>query len=245
MAQTTIRKFISPIPILIVFACFLIGCSQKKETPESQIKLQLPKGWYLSINNSDIAYLQASEKTSAYRIQFDRAGTQKEDRYYIQIAESIYPNQSQLSRALGQKVQERWYFERRWWSEEYINNRVPYSLTADTVNYYIEKYKEAKKMIKSENIEGIKQGNKNRVHYSYTARVFREVNTAGKKQLRVELKMKWYQFCGQPCGWGFEKKREVIFSGKKRVTKIIGDEVGPKWVSTPENPYAPDQWITF
>ena len=95
----------------------------------------------------------------------------------------------------------------------------------------------------------------NRIEFSYTAKVFKagaissDSKPSGKRidegPVRVELKMRWFEYCGEPCGWGFEKTREVFFSSKTRITRVTGDGVTKKWVSEKKKPFQDDQWVTF
>ncbi len=241
--QTLLKSLI--IFIVVVAA----GCSKTVPT-----KISIPKGWYLSINNSNIELSKANEEKNGYRLYFDRTNSIKDADYYVRIAEGIYPNQDVIIKSDKSKSKY-WYFDRSWWFEKYKNHLIPYSVTGDTVNYYIAKYKHFKEKLKKSNKnEEWKASSLNRIEFQYTASAVEEglatetsdhQNGEPAKRVRVTLIMRWYKFCGQPCGWGFEKKREVVFDGKKKVVSVHGDGFTKKWISTKQTPYAPDQWIRY
>ena len=221
-------------------------------------KIILPRGWFLSQNNSKVTLIKAEEKKPGYTLLFDRSNDFKEAAYYVHLAESIYPEKFKIqsTEKISDSKLNSWYFDRLWWFEEYRDYRIPYSITGDTVNFYILKYRNFKQRLRKLSSGGSDfSGTQNRVEFLYTAKVVGNMqsNAEGtsveaknvEMPVRVILTMRWFEYCGQPCGWGFEKSREVIFASKKRIAEIKGDGFTQKWVSTKENPYAKDQWITF
>ncbi|MCP4754319.1 MAG: hypothetical protein GY866_25830 [Proteobacteria bacterium] len=221
----------------------------------------MPKGWYLSLTNSNVGLIKAKEEKPGYKIYFDRSNDFEEAAYYLRIAEAIFPKRSRILSPKNPSYKQAkkfggWYFERLWWFEEYKNSRIPYSLTGDTVVYFIDQYKTFKNQLKKNRSANLwKASNKNRVEFYYTAKVFQSNQATSDAStdeeanpdtsIRVILTMKWYNYCGQPCGWGFEKSREIVFSDRNTVIKINGDGFSPKWISSSQNPYAPNQWITY
>ena len=235
-----------------LLSLLLTGCTQHNPAKRASV-IEVPQGWFLSANNSSVTYLQAKEEKQGYKIDFKRTSMEDDDAYYIQIAESIFPNRKKI-RQVEQNGQIGWYFERKWWFKEHLGYRIPYALTGDTVNFYLKKYQMFKKELKHRRALNPRvRDYKDRVEFSYIAKVIREQGSAQAKApqgsqrdiLRVQLKMKWYLFCGQPCGWGFEKTREVIFSGRNKIIEIRGDGASPVWISSPETRYAPHQWISM
>lgn len=239
---------------LFLFLCLSLSCSSKSsKSPTSETKdpipFSIPNGWYLSLNNSKIRLIQALEEKKAYKISFERPNKNEDDLYYIRIAESIYPQRKKVLKAVANPG-DSWFFERLWWYEEFKEYLIPYALTSDTVNYYVVRYKKVKSSIKDELAHSQSKGsNKRRLEFSYSAKILDEGSVALSDQIvpqkRVVLRMRWYEYCGQPCGWGFEKSREIVFAGKRTVLSISGDGPTMKWTSSSQTPYGPNQWIRF
>ncbi len=92
--------------------------------------------------------------------------------------------------------------------------------------------------------EGV--GESNRIEFAYSAEVFGvDKDSSADRPVRVVLKMRWFEFCGEPCGWGFEITRAVYFDSKTRISRITGDGPIKKWVSKKNKPFQDGQWITF
>jgi hypothetical protein len=228
----------------------LMSCSStEKKAKEENAGMLIPAGWYLSLYNSSVSYEKAEEKKKGYSILLDRTSDLKDAGIYLKLAESIYPKREVIEKSIT-APEENWFFERLWWYEKHKDFLVPFALTADSVNYYINKYKETKNQIKKMNaVQSGKGSSLRRVEFSYTTKVKDEgdmiIGGVSVPKIRVIMEMKWYDYCGQPCGWGFVKKREVVFAGKAKVLSISGDGPVKKWVSTKEEPYGPNQWIRF
>ncbi len=211
--------------------------------------MTIPSGWYLSKYNSAVLYKKAEEKKEGYSIYLERMSDMKDGEYYLRMAESIYPSREIIEKAI-KSPENNWFFERLWWYDKHLEFLIPFALTGDSINYYVEKYRTAKEEIKKMNQGLTEKGSAlRRIEFSYTAKIKDEGETmvGGEivPKIRVLMEMKWYDYCGQPCGWGFKKQREVVFAGKMRVLSIRGDGPTGKWISTKENPYGPDQWIRF
>lgn len=240
---------IGPGTIVFVVCMTIIStCSSSSSSAKKRV-IRVPKGWYLSLNNSNVDVIKAREEKKGYTLNIDRPNDPKDNLHYISVAEALYPEHSKILDPNDKEVKN-WYFERIWWHEKYRDHPIPYSLTADTINYYIDRYKKKKKEIKELlAIPSTKGSNVDRIELIYIATVSEEgsVNIDGDTlpKIRVSIDMKWYEYCGQPCGWGFEKSRQVVFAGKYRVIEIAGDGFTEKWRSTKENPYGPNQWIRF
>lgn len=236
---------------LLILLVTLSSCTKHST---SKKEFFLPKGWFYSHTNSGVKLLQAAEEKELYHLNFDRKGEQPEDAYYIQTAEALFPTQEKIRSNARIKVKS-WYFERLWWGDEHKGFRIPFSITGDAVIYYIEKYKEFKEKFKSYSKEKVwNKGIGERVKFKYTATVDREfelphrlstLKRNDEKPIRVTLNLEWYYYCGQPCGWGFEQKREVIFLSKNKIASISGDGKARMWDSKNDNLFAPDQWITY
>lgn len=227
--------------VIFALGLFYTSCIPGNE-PVKKDKISVPQGWYLSWHNSGVGLKQAEEKKTAYSLKFDRSVEGEEAEYYIRIAEAIYPNRSKIPNRSKLSL---WYFERLWWFEEYKNFRVPFSLTGDAVNYYIKKYKSQKKILQQMSSEE-DSGESNRIEFVYKAEVIGLSKEASSNQaVRVVLKMRWFQYCGEPCGWGFEKTREVFFDSRTQISRISGDGTVKKWISEKKKPFQDDQWITF
>ncbi len=243
------RVYIIAQLILLINLLTLHGCSGNNPASEKW-EIAVPKGWYLSLNNSQVNLLKAKEKKNSYSLFLDRTENIEDANYYIHIAESIYPDRNKIQ-TLTHLETNHWYFERLWWFEEYKNMLIPYAITGDTVNFYIEKYKQRKEKIKNKETKNEWKGsNKNRIEFSYTANIVEEGtytddNGNQQQKIRVIMQIRWYEYCGQPCGWGFEKRRDIVFMGKNRVVQVIGDGIISKWISTHQQPYAPEQWIKY
>lgn len=246
-------KRLLPLTITLLVAILIqIGCTAKKQNHHKIV--HIPRGWFLSNNNAGVKLLKAAENKTFYTLNFNRIPKNPDDYYYIEIAESIFPTQKKIRAATHVKLTN-WYFERLWWSDEHNEYRIPFSITGDTIVYYIDQYKAFKEKYRGYTANQIwNQGVKERIKFNYTATVTRDFemprgfkNFSGKKEkpVKVTLHLLWYYYCGQPCGWGFEQTREVIFLSKDRVVRIHGDGKTRKWISTITEPYAPDQWITF
>lgn len=234
--------------LLLFWACTSQPRTSSPPEQETQA-LSMPPGWYLSINNSDIDLVQAEEDKKAYSIHFNRELFPKQVAYFIRLAESIYPDRDKVLTAAGDEGAS-WFFERIWWFKTYKDNRIPYALTADAIAYYINRYKSFKAEIKKEIAQASGRGsNQRRVEFSYSASIVDEgsVIRQGRTlpRYRVVMQMKWYEYCGQSCGWGFTKNREIVFEGKYTIKSIYGDGPTGLWISTEETPYGPDQWIRF
>lgn len=243
------------ILVIFIIPLFLLSstaCTSKKYPTRNNVRL--PKGWFLSNNNSGVKLLKASEKKEIYSLSFNRSTENPDDYYYIQTAEAIFPTQKKIRSSTNIKLSN-WYFERLWWEEEYKGFRIPYSITGDAVIYYIDQYKTFKEKFKQYTQDLIwNQGIGERVKFQYTATVNRDfelpnylsnLKQNGDEPVKVTLHLLWYYYCGQPCGWGFEQKREVIFLSKNKIVDVHGDGTARKWVSSKESPFAPDQWITY
>lgn len=235
-----------------LFILSLTACTSKQQLRQDNVRL--PKGWFLSNNNTGVKILKASEEKEIYRLNFDRSTENPDDIYYIQTAEALFPTQKKIRSSTNIKLTN-WYFERLWWGDEYKGFRIPYSITGDAVIYYINQYKAFKQKFKQYPKDFIwNQGTGERVTFQYTATVNREFNIpiylsdlkqSDDEPVKVTLHLLWYYYCGQPCGWGFEQKREVIFLSKNKIVEVRGDGTAQKWVSTKAKPFAPDQWITY
>lgn len=228
---------------------------------ETNQTITVPAGWFLSWHNSGVALMKAEEKKPTYSLLFDRTNDVKDAEYYLRVAEAIYPDRSKIYPKRNSTKQENaeitsWYFERLWWFEEHKHYRVPYALTGDAVNYYIRMYKAFKSRSQMAAIkDSSKTGIQNRVEFAYSAKIIKSgaesstTTEAGDSNfaqpVKVILKMRWFEYCGEPCGWGFEKTREVYFSSKTSVTRITGDGRVNKWKSEKSKPFQDDQWITF
>ena len=235
------------ISSLIVGCVCISACSVTPYRSDTKKQtLRVPRGWYFARHTIPIQYVKAEEDIVGYRLYIDRSNS-KEDMDYLHKAESIFPKRERLKphqSSIHQSRLRNWYFERLWWHEEYQNFRIPFSVTSDTLKYYIEQYAQIKKKIKKEKeVQTWKGANKNRVYLEYTGKVKR--GNEPERQTIVTLTIKWYLFCGQRCGWGFEKNRTVYFDSSQHIGNITGDGVTTKWISSPEAPYAPHQWITF
>jgi len=235
------RRSLQFVAVVFALGLFCNSCIPGNE-PVKKNKVSVPHGWYLSWHNSGVFLKQAEEKKTAYSIKFDRSFDGEEAEYYVRIAEAIYPDRSKIPKRSKLSL---WYFERLWWFEEYKDFRVPFSLTGDAVNYYIKKYKSQKKILQQMSNED-DSGESNRIEFAYKAEVIGLSKEAPSNQaVRVVLKMKWFQFCGEPCGWGFEKTREVFFDSRTEISRISGDGTVKKWISEKKKPFQDDQWITF
>jgi hypothetical protein len=232
-----------PICIFLIVACTPTVPQSSKKT------ITLPAGWYLSLNNAKVNLIKAEEQKTGYKIEFDRAFEVKDSEYYLAIAEGIFPERNVILKSAINN-EKSWFFERLWWDEEYKNCLIPFAITGDAINYYIERYKQIKSQSKGEEQPDRTRGsNLKRIEFFYLAKVIDEgsviiAETSFPKK-RVTMEMKWYEYCGQPCGWGFEKHREVVFAGKNIVLSVTGDGTAVKWISSQQNPYGPNQWIRF
>ena len=235
------------VAILWFFLLLLTSCSSKNTVKKSS--LIVPKGWYLSMNNTTVDFIKAKENKTTYTLFLDRQNNSPQAEHYLRIAESLFPIKEKLLNKDAAKT-ENWYFDRIWWSETYKENPIPYALTADTINHYLTRYQDLKRNLKDRKYQSEWKGsNLNRIELFYTAKVNQEgsfsLDGQSVPKIRVTLKMKWYEYCGQPCGWGFEKNREIVFAGKSRVIEIKGDGPTTKWISDSKTPYGPNQWIKF
>ncbi|MDH5559334.1 MAG: hypothetical protein OEY59_00600 [Deltaproteobacteria bacterium] len=254
------RRFLVHSQLVFFFALIVLTTScQPSPRPALTHGIKLPTGWFISHYNAQVDLLSANEKGKNYSIKFDRITNNKEESYFLSLAEAIFPMKNKiLAEIRGSSVPKQkldnWYFERLWWFDIYQGGFIPYAITGDAVNFYTQRYINFKKNLKETPSDLLwKKGNKDKVEFTYEAQVIipqkrtdanlREVSES--YPIRVIMSLKWYEFCGQPCGWGFEKKREILFSSKTEVIEIKGDGIFKKWVSTPESPYAPHQWITF
>lgn len=245
-APRSVRFF--TLTFVTLWALFTYGCAPKK--PKSyQAAISIPSGWYLSLYNTSVDLIKAEESKPAYKLSFNRANEIEDAAHYLRIAESIFPHKKKILGS-SNKDTENWYFERIWWHTSYRKTPIPFSLTADAVNHYIERYKTLKSKLKQKSTQHHWKGsNLDRIELRYIASISKEGNVTldGKSlpKIRVKMAFKWYEYCGQPCGWGFEKTREVVFAGKDRVLEVRGDGPVKVWVSSQEQPYGPDQWIRF
>ncbi len=237
--------------MLAILAGFASCSSNEPAAPEKKKKTEMsvPSNWYLSLYNSSVLFKKAEEKKKGYTLLLDRTSDLQDADYYLRVAESLYPQRRYIEKSI-KTPEENWFFERLWWYEKHKDFLIPFALTADSVNYYINKYKETKTEIKKINSSLRSQGsNMRRIEFAYIAEVKDEGNIMlGEEsvpKVRVVLTMKWYDYCGQPCGWGFEKQREVVFAGRMKVLSISGDGPTRKWVSSSKTPYGPSQWIRF
>ena len=250
-------KYFSNIAILVALLS-VVFLSSSCSRNQSHKKLLLPKGWYLSLNNTNVSPFHLKEDHVSHQIQFDRQDDTKDAVYFIRVAEAVFPKRTKIldsKRDLKNRssITNSWYFERLWWHEEYQGYQIPYALTGDAVNYYLDQYYT---FIKDLNLrqknDSWKASNQNRVEYYYSATVksnhnkgVSDSNSTRSGLTIVNLKMKWSYLCGQQCGWGFEKTREVWFSNKYTIIKILGDSVGKLWKRDPRKPFTSDGWITF
>ncbi|MBT4286211.1 MAG: hypothetical protein HOD92_02660 [Deltaproteobacteria bacterium] len=233
-----------------LFICLILltfsACTRLHQKKESNI--QIPKGWVYSPNNAFIKYVNANEVKPGYELVIARP-SQNMLLAYVTIAESILPDQNKYKEVSNSNLLENnqiknWYFERPWWINEYNDFKIPFALTSDCVNYYIGKYADIKKNMKIDQSNSNWRGsNENRIFLHYITSV--KPSETKKGAVIVSLKLKWYYFCGQTCGWGFKKERQVVFASPKKIIEIIGDTPADVWVASEEKPYAPDQWITY
>ena len=237
------RIITAAIILLLTNAC----SSDVPDLPENT--LITPEGWYFSSYNTKIKYLSAKEEEKQYSLIIDRKLQNEESEHYLRVSESIFPDQNKMFTEENQQVQQ-WYFERSWWNETKDDVPIPFALTADSLNYFIGRYKTLKKYIKSGNQpEKYEETPLQKIELSYRAVVNDEgeilVDGIYYPKTRVRLSMKWYEFCDQPCGWGFEKQRDIIFAGKYRIIGITGDGPTKIWKSSKKKPFGPGQWIRF
>lgn len=253
MKEFLIKTILSALVIVL----FSTGSCSKYRSDK---KLNLPTDWYLSLNNTKVTPFDIKEDTVSYRIQFKRQNDSKDSVYFIRVAEAVFPKRSKILSAkrdskTSRSVTGSWYFERLWWHEKFEGYQIPYALTGDTVNYYLNQYSASKKELKRQQKDDQwKASKKDRVEYYYSATVKSNKNkvlsgsslqTSQSGLTIVTLKMKWLKLCGQGCGWGFEKSREIWFSNKRTIIKILGDGIEDKWKREPEKPFSSDEWITF
>ncbi|MBU2512726.1 hypothetical protein KJ966_15420 [bacterium] len=242
------NKFIIPFAVVLLSTALFSSCSSKKE-PAKKTTIDIPPGWYLSIYNTKVNVIKAQEKKPGYMIEIDRQNDLIDSDYYLRIAESIFPNQDRILKQKSVQSKQ-WYFERPWWYEKQGNVPVPYALTADTINYYLNRYRDLKSHIKgTAQLVEFKEIDLKRIELLYTVKIVEEgsvqVGEESLPRIKVVFTMKWYEYCGQPCGWGFEKHREVVFAGKYKILRISGDGPVKKWNSNQKTPYGPEQWIKF
>jgi hypothetical protein len=237
---------------------FVIHCSSQRVPVGRQ--LELPVGDSFFPNNSRVDLIQAFERKPGYQLYFDRSTDTSAAAYYLRIAEAIYPDPKKVELPPPSTDHKRitpknWYFEKLWWFEDFRGKKIPYSITGDAVNFYLNQYRSFKKKLKERRAKTKWRGsNENRVffHYSATVKSLPVLSdlepgddSSPDSVTTVTLLLKWYEFRGQTHGWGFEKTREVVFSGKRRVVEIKGDGFTKKWISSEKTPYAPIQWITY
>ncbi len=242
------KRLIISIAVILLSASLSSSCSSGKK-PVQKKSINIPFGWYLSVYNTKVNVIKAQERKTNYSIEIDRQNDLVDSDYYLRIAESIFPNQDKIIKIKSVQSKQ-WYFERPWWYEKQGDIPIPYALTADTINYYLNRYRNLKSHIKgTSRLEEFKEIDLKRIELLYSAKVIDEgsVNIGDEylPRIKVILTMKWYEYCGQPCGWGFEKYREVVFAGKHKVIKISGDGPVKKWNSNQKTPYGPEQWIKF
>ncbi len=233
--------------LLAVNSLFILSCSIiPYQAVKKEKGLQTPKGWYHPKINPKIRYISAHEDKTGYHLLIDRSNDEK-NMAFLHLTESIYPSREKLKLSHSSSREPKlknWYFERVWWNEEFKGFKIPFSITTDTLNYYIKQYARIKSEIKTKrDIQPWKGGNQQRVFFEYSGKVKRA--SGSNSQVIVVLTIKWYLFCGQQCGWGFEKQRTILFDSKERVNAVTGDGPTEKWVSSAKTPFAPNQWITF
>lgn len=76
---------------MLLTLLLLWGCSSPKPVEETQPEtVRIPNGWYLSLNNSNVDLVKASEEKPSYILSFDRSNDLEESQYYLRIAEAIF-----------------------------------------------------------------------------------------------------------------------------------------------------------
>jgi len=234
----------------LILSCFVLlvfsACTRLHQKKESNI--HIPQGWVYSPNNAFVKYINATEVKPGYELVIERP-SQNSLLAFVNIAESILPDQNKYkeishSNSLKNNQIKNWYFERPWWIKEYKDFKIPFALTSDCINYYIGKYADIKINVKiAQDKSNWRGGNENRIYLHYIAST--KPSETQKGVVTVSLKLKWYYFCGQTCGWGFTKERKVVFASPTKIIEIMGDIPADVWVASEERPYAPDQWITY
>lgn len=227
------------IMVLLAFS----GCSGK--SGQSNGNRFVPEGWYVSSSNVKVRYQKLKEDDPSYKIDFERTWQDEEEKYYLTLAESLYPSRefiesTRASLAKPPKTDPAWYFERVWWGYVHEDKKIPFAITSEGILEYLDYYKQFKEQIdlkrKDLNLVG---DNRNRIDFKYKANV-----TTSGSQVRVDLYMHWYQYCGLPCGWGFEKRRTITFQSRGVISGVEGDSFPTLWKSSEEDPYG-KEWFTF
>jgi hypothetical protein len=236
-------KSLSIFLFLILIFTLTSGCSRKKKAPVGE--RHIPNGWYISNSNVKVRYKKLKASDPAYKLDFERSWKDEEEKYYLLLAESLYPERELIEKArkdLPEKVQTdpSWYFERIWSGYLHEGKKIPYSLTSGTIQEYLDYYKTFRKKIdaKREGLDLVGD-NRDRIDFAYKANV-----TKSGSGYKVEMYFRWYQYCGLPCGWGFEKTRTVTFQNRGYISSIEGDGLPELWISSDEDPYG-REWFTF
>lgn len=236
------------VPVITASLFLFVACSVPA-IQTTNIEISIPKGWYLSLNNAKVNLIKAYEQKTGYVIDFDRAYSDKDADHYLTIAEGIFPERSMVIKSSATEAKS-WFFERLWWDQEYNGYPIPFAITGDAINFYIERYQQVKAERKTElSADRLKGSNSKRIEFTYQAKIIDEgsmvISEIQYAKKRVIMEMKWYEYCGQPCGWGFELHREIVFAGKYQVQSIKGDGTTTTWISNAQQPYGPNQWIRF
>lgn len=166
-------------------------------------------------------------------ISITRRSALEGDAELIGHAESLYPSPALLSSAVDHFIRQQpslsnssARFESagagradRWWWHDWEGTLLPFALTGEAVQHYIERLRSLSETAAT----GVARGTRPAGRFEYTAVVVRDATGSGERT--VTLAARWSYHCGRGCGTlSFTHGRTVVFDREGNVVSISGDQ---------------------
>lgn len=165
-------------------------------------------------------------------IKVQRTIRTENDMRMINIAESTYPPQTEVLEAIKKayfKLEEVPQEDKLWWYSEFDGVRIPYAITAEAVDYYVNLVQGYRKQEWKSDIEPSSQ-------FTYSAEVvFSEHYEKNENKFRqvyvVNMKLSMRATFASLSAVGFAKERIVVLDRQGKVLAVFGDGETPTIVS--------------
>lgn len=175
------------------------------------------------------------QSPGSFQIDVHRAFRSAEEGRLLKIAEATYPPRDSVLAAiprahfkLGAAPDETYL----WWSSSFDGVRIPYAITADAVQYYLDLTESFRRGDFSQS-HGIRMDS-SRFRYTATIEKRPEFQREGRSFRDVyvaELKLQWSDDCGSLCDLWIDKDRIVVLNPAGVVLAVFRDGNAPIVVS--------------
>jgi hypothetical protein len=195
------------------------------------LQAQAPAGYHQTRVVPLPTFVYDSLANGHFILSIDRRTTSPAESLVVEIAESVFPDVSQIERAAAREtlsaVVERLAFARRlpgerWWWDDFDDVLTPYAVTGASVAYYTTRIRE--RAAQPNPFVQFSEGRPHSGSFAYSATVTsRSAVDRGDVGYLVHLELTWRYFCGTLCAVSFRKTRDVTISRDGRVIMIQGD----------------------